>query len=287
MALSTSTILSKTKDYLYNSGLGEKPSIRQGNGSSTVTGDIVTVPLATDEGAKLRPGHILSSYSAANSAAAYVFYVLSVSTDTATCVNGWQGATAIANSTAIPSLLEHQAPVTEYRMFQAIDEIVESFLWPTLYDIRTDSFTPDMTSMQSNADADDEYILRAWQQLGGVTYQVPASLVDNIDTSLFASGKMLQYDVVYPGTVYYSAGRKIDLTNSTNTAYEGLIAKGAAAILLEGTEASTQWESAKNDARERRTDASRSLWQSFYQTKRELSDQLSRDTHTEFVIERG
>ena len=287
MALSTSTIFSQVKNYLYNSGLGEKPSIRQGTGTVTVSGDIVTFDLAAGQGGKIRAGHVLQVYNPADDTACYAFYVISVSTDTLTCINGYEGSPTIANSAATPSLLEHQPPVLDAAIFRFIDQIVDSYLYPDVYDVFTDSFTPNLVSGQTAADADDMHIIRAWQSLGGIVYQIPCKVVHNMPTSLFATGKMLQYNVPYGASVGYSAARKVSLTNSTNTALEDLIAKGAAALALESTEASTQWESAKNDARERQGSPSRQMWQAFMLSKQSFANELAQETHTEFEIDRG
>jgi hypothetical protein len=145
-----------------------------------------------------------------------------------------------------------------------------------------------MATLQSAADADDEKILRGWQKLGAIQYQVPMNLEPNMHTSQFATGKMISYDVLNGSTLYYSAARRVSLANSTNTALEGLIAKGATALVIEGAMAPADWETSKSDAKDRRSSSvSRPLWSSFYQAKRQFSEDLSRDTVRNFVIERG
>lgn len=287
MALSRSTISSKVKNYLYNTGIGEKPSIRQTSGNSTVSGDTVTFNMASGEGAKVRAGQVLSTYGATDTSDAYGFYVLSISTDTITAVNGYEGA-AIPNSTSV-GLLEHQAPVTEFRVHQAIDDIIDNYLYPEVFDLIEDEIaSPNLTTGQSNADAADERVFRAWQQLGGIWYQIPAKIVKNVDTSMFASGRMIAYDAMHGSAIKYSAVRKVTIANSTDTALEDIIAKGAAALCLEGTEPSTQWEYTKNDARERSQQGpSMGLWSSFYQARRNYSESLSRESVLEFKIDRG
>lgn len=285
MALSRNTILSLAKDRLYGTGLGEKPSLRQGSGSTSVSGSTVTFDVT--DGTKVKPGHVLSSYGSSDTADAFGFYVLSVSTNSLTCVNGYEGA-AIGDAVSVAtSIFEHQAPVTEHRLQNAIDEIVDGYLYPEIFDVASDSFTPNLSTGQSNGDASDEEILRAWQKIGPTIYQIPMSVEPYMPAAEFASGKMLSYDVISSTTVYYSAIRRVTIAGSSGTALEGLIAKGAAALALEGAEASTQWESAKNDARERSMTMSQSLWQDFYQAKQQLREDISRDTVRNWKIERG
>jgi hypothetical protein len=275
MALTRGNIVKAAKDRIYNSGLGEKPSIRQASGNSAVTGDIVTFTVA--DGTKVKAGHILSSWGSTDADDAYGFYVLSISSNDVTCVNGYDGA-AIADVTAVPALLEHQAKVTEYQVQKAIDDILASYLFPEVFDIVMDSFTPDFTSLQANADPLDEDIIRGWQRIGGTEYQVPIKLIENVATGSFASGKMITYNVVSAIDVNYSAVRKVSIANSSDTALEGLIAKGAAALVIEGVE---QPVSEEGEAQ------SRPLWQSFYNAKRQFETSIAKQSVTEFRVDRG
>ena len=286
MALSQSGIVSKAKASIYSSGLGEKPSIRQTTGNSSVSGDLVTFDMASGQGAKLREGHVLTSLAATSASDAYSFYVLDVSTDTVTAVNGYDG-TAIADATAV-GLLEHNAPVSEYMLFDKVDEIIDGYLYPEIYDIINDSFTANLATGEVDADANDEEVLRAWQIVGGRMWQVPARLVDNMPTSQFASGKMIAHDVSVGGTVYYSAVRRVSQANSSGNNLESLIAKGVAALAMETAEASTFWEYAKNDAKERRESSpSQVLWRQFYTAKSLLAEDFSRERVTSFKVNRG
>ena len=278
MALDRPSIVKAVKDRVYNSGLGQKPSIRQGTGTATVTGDTVGFSLSVGEGVKCKPGHILSSWGTTDTSDAYSFYVLSIATDALTCVNGYDG-TAIANSASVPALLEHQAPVTEYTIQRAIDDIVSSYLYPEVFDIAQDTFTPDFNTLQSDADPLDLKIIRGWQFIGPTLYQVPIKLVDDISTSAFASGKMIAYDVRVANTVYYSAVRKVTISTSTDAALEGLIAKGAAALCVEGVEEAHEDKEGGSE--------SRPLWASFYNAKRQFSDSIAKQSVTQFKVDRG
>ena len=277
MALTRANIVKLVKDRLYNPGLGEKPSLRQAEGTATVTGDLVDITTVTGEGVKIKPGHKLSSWNSTDASDAYGFYVLSVSSETITCANGHEGA-AIANSATTPVVLEHQATVTEYFVQKAIDDIIASYLFPEVFDIAMDSFTPDLTSQQTQADTLDEEIIRAWQKVGVTTYQIPIKLIQNVPTATFASGKMLSYSVRSSIDVDYSAKRKVALATSSDLALEGLIAKGAAALCAEGIEEATT---------EEQVPASRPLWASFYNAKRQFETSVAKEAVTQFKVDRG
>jgi hypothetical protein len=175
-------------------------------------------------------------------------------------------------------MLEHQASVTEYSIQSAIDDIIASYLFPELFDITMDSFTPNLATLQAEAHADDEDIIRAWQKVGGTTYQVPVKLIQNAPVATFASGKMIAFDAVTSISIDYSAKRKISLASSTNLAYAGLIAKGAAALCIEGVE-----EAPKEDEMQE----SRPLWASFYNAKRQLETAVAKEAVTQFKVDRG
>jgi len=277
MALVRADIVKAVKDRIYNSGMGEKPSIREGTGTATVTGDKVSFSVASGEGAKIRQGHALSSWGSTDATDAYSFYVLTVATDAITAVNGWDGA-AIANSATMPVLLEHQASVTEYTVQKAIDDIIASYLFPEVFDIFVDSFTPTLATLQTQADALDLEIIRAWQLIGAITYQVPIKLIENMPTGTFASGKMLTYDVRTGTNVDYSVKRRVSIANSTDAALEGLIAKGAAALCIEGVEEAVDDEGSPQ---------SRPLWSSFYNAKRQFETSIAKEAVTQFKVDRG
>ena len=277
MALTRGNIVKAVKSRIYNSGLGQKPSLRRGTGSVTVADDIVTFSVVTGEGAKIRAGHILSSWNSTDTTDAYGFYVLSLSSDALTCANGYNGA-AIANSATVPAIMEHQAEPTEYTVQAAIDDIIAAYLYPEVFDIIMDSFTPNFASLQSTADANDEEIIRAWQKIGPTTYQVPIKLIQNMPTAEFSTGKMVTYDVRVSTDVDYSAKRRVSITNSTNTALEGLIAKGAAALCVEGVEEAPDEEGEQQ---------SRPLWASFYNAKRQLETDIAKESVTQFKVDRG
>ena len=277
MALTRGNIVKAVKERIYNSGLGQKPSLRQSSDTATVVGDTVSFDVAAGTGAKLRAGHVLSSWNSTDATDAYGFYVLSISTDTVTCANGYSGV-AIANAATIPPILEHQAEPTEYVVQKAIDDIIDSYLFPEVFDIFMDSFTPNLATLQSNADADDQEIIRAWQKVGPTLYQVPIKLIQNLPTAEFASGNMLTYDVRVSTSVDYSAKRKVTIANSTDTALEGLIAKGAAALCIEGVE-----EAPEEGAEQQ----SRPLWSSFYNAKRQFETSIAKEAVTQFKVDRG
>ncbi len=93
-------IVTRARSILYGSGLGERPSIRETNASAaeTTSGQQVTFDMATGEAAKIKPGDILSVYDPDTELDAHVVYVLGISTDTITAINGFLGSPLIVGS---------------------------------------------------------------------------------------------------------------------------------------------------------------------------------------------
>ena len=290
MALNVETIKNMTRGIVYGSGLGEKPSIVTAASSSgaSVSGGKITFNLATGYGAKIRAGDILSTMGASSSSGANTFYVLSVSGDSVTCINSYDGSTAGSSSTVDGALFEVMPLVTEYQIYNAIDVVVETFLWPEVFEIVEATVTPDLTSGQVALNAADEEILHAFQKVGSIIYPISFHLEKAMDSSLFSSGRMGSFDFIDGSTTYYAAKRRISTSTSTGaTDLYMLIATGAAAIALGGTQIETSLDSSKKDSQEReQLDPTTKIWRNFITLKQVYSEDLSRDTVMHFVIER-
>lgn len=287
MALDTAEIRSLTRDILYGTGLGEKPTLRVASGSSAVTGKLVDFTI--DDGSKLRAGDVLSQYGSTSTADAYSFYVTAIDTNDLTCINGYEG-TAIADATSMAGMVLEVMPlVGEWKVFEAIDIVIQRFLWPEVFDMEVDTVTPDLTTGQVAVDARDEEILSAWQKIGTQTYPVSFALEKKMSTALFPSGRMGSFDFIDNSLLYYAAKRRINATDSENSAaLDNLIATGAAAISLGGTQVETSLDSSKKDSQERgKRDIASMLWRDFMVQKQVFSEDLSRDTVINFVVERA
>jgi len=287
MALDTAEIRDLTREILYGTGLGEKPTLRISSGTAAVTGKLVDFTI--DDGSKLRPGDVLSQYGSTSTADAYSFYVTSISTNDLTCINGYEGA-SIANGASMAGMVLEVMPlVGEWKMFECIDIAVGRFLWPEVFDMETDTVTPDLSTGQVAVDARDEEILSAWQKIGSQTYPVSFHLEKKMSTALFASGNMGSFDFIDASTLYYAAKRRISTANSTSSAaLNNLIAVCAAAISLGGTQVETSLDSSKKDSQERgKRDVASSLWRDFMVQKQVFSEDLSRDTVISIIVERA
>jgi len=290
MAIDTGKIRNITRDILYGSGLGEKPSIvtTAASPSVSVSGKSITFTLSVDDGAKLRAGDVLSVHAPSSSSSAFAFYIVSITADTVTCINGYDGSPAATSSDLVSVFLEVMPLVTDFKIFAMIDSIIDKFLWPEVFDMDTASVTPDLTSGQVNLNARDEEILHAWQKVGSTLYPVSFHMEKKMDTSLFASGVMGSFDFIDASTLYYAAKRRINTSESSSSAaLESMVASGAAALSLGATRVETTLDSSKKDSLDRgERDVSGTLWRDFLTQKQVFSEDLSRDTVMHFVVER-
>ena len=284
MAITATDIRDVARQYLYGTGLAEKPVLVQGSGVTSVSGNIVTFDVA--DGTKVQAEDTLSVYGATD-ALAYSMYVLSVATDTVQAVNGYEGP-AIPNSTATSALIFEVSPlVNDALMFDKIDVIVNRFLWPQVFVIEDDTVTPNLSSGQVDMDSRDEEIQIAMQKIGTAYIPIAATLLKWAPTGDFPSGKMGSFDFLDGSTVYYSAKRRITLADTTQSdELVALIATGAAALALGSALVEAKLAASQSD-RARLTLGSEDLWQDFVTQKQQYNEDLSRDTVIGFAIDRG
>ncbi len=286
MAINAIDIRDEARQYIYGTGLGEKPTLVQGAGTTSVTGDIVTFDIA--DGTDARPADILSVYAAADAANAFSVYVLSVATDTITGVNGYEGA-AWADSVSVASTIFEISPlVGEAMMFDKIDAVIGRFLWPQVFTMDADTVTPDLSDGQVDLDTRDEEIVAAWQKIGGQYLQIPYAITKNAPIGDFPSGKMGSFDASDGSLVFYTVKRRVTLADTTSTpAMISMIATGAAALALGSALVEAKLEAAKKDSQNRVTLSSDDLWTDFVTQKQAFNEDLSRDVVISFAIDRG
>ena len=284
MAIAAADIRDVARQYLYGTGLAEKPTLVQGAGSTVVTGNLVSFDVA--DGTRVKPEDTLSVYGA-DEAEAYSMYVMGVETNTVTAVNGYEGP-AIPNGTATSALIFEVSPlVNDALMYNKIGVIVNRFLWPQVFAIENDTVAPNLSTGQVELNARDEEIQIAMQKIGGAYVPIAAALLKWAPVGDFPSGKMGSFDFADGSTVYYAAKRRITLADTTQTdELVALIATGAAALALGSALVEAKLAASQSD-RARLTLGSEDLWQDFVTQKQQYNEDLSRDTVIGFAIDRG
>ena len=285
----------RTKDILYGSAIGEKPSYRIGaaDANESVAGNIITFSVLAGEGAKIKAGHVLSAQADTDPTNAFAVLVTSISTDAISGINGYAGSPVIvgANSGDVDNAIWEQNPlVTDYKVHKAIDTIVGTSLWPYIFKFATDSHTPNLATGEANMNALDMAIESAWQVIGGEATPIDAGLVLNVHTTIQASGVLGAFAYEDGSTAYTTTVRKFvvgDEDEATNGLIE-IVATGAAALCLGASVSETQMARASKDSQARGTrDVASSLWRDFLTLRTNLSEGLSRERPGVIRVNRG
>lgn len=294
--MSLSDYVSRTKSVLYGQGLGEKPSIREAAAAASVTvaGAKVTFTLLAGEGAKVKAGHTLSFISENDATKAYVFYVLSVATDTVTALNAYHGAPAIANaSTDLDAGFFEQQPLrTEFELHKDVLTVFDTLLWPEAYFIdRTATVTPDSQYGQVDLPANLLEINTAWQIVGGQKVTIPFNVFRNVHTTVSANNVLGFFDHSDLSTIYLSYLRKLvvgdEATDPSDDALVRMVATGAAALALGASVSDTVQERSKKDSQKRgQRDVALSLFRDFITLRQNWGLEDSHDV-TEILVERS
>ncbi len=288
-------IVSRTRTLLYGVGLGEKPPIREvaSDASETITGQKIVFTMDTDEGAKIKPGDVLSVYGAATAALSHVVYVLSMSSEVVTAVNGYMGSPVIPADGVDGALVEQNPPWSAYEIFEAIDTVFANLLWPYVYDIVSATIaSPDLVDSQEAVASETEEILHAWQVIGPTVYNVAVSprFPLEVSTDLKSTGKMVTFDWVNSSTGYYEYRAKYLLADEVDTELTHLVALGATALLLGGSMVEATLERTKKDNADAvmsRAEAGSIVWRDFLTLRQTMSEELSKRLPQQIYINRG
>lgn len=283
----------RVKDVLLGQGLGEKPSLRQCAASAnvTVSGNKATFTMLAGEGSKIKAGHTLSTLGATDTAKQYSFYVLSVSTDTVTTVNGWLGST-IANASADldGAILEQNAEPIEAQIHKRINTIFAKFLWPDAYIIDTGTIaSPNLSTYQDELPATVQKLIGAHQIVGGEMYDIAAGIRRNVHTSISSTGVLGVFDYFDGSAAYYTFMRKlVDGDESADDALVELVAIGASALLLGADVSASNREQSKKDSQAKgRMSPANTLWRDFITLRNEYAEELGEETALGFTYHRG
>ncbi len=286
--MALSDILTTARGLINGAGLGEKPSLRLAASPANITasGQTITFSLVTGEGAKVRPGHVLSIMGSSGAADAFVIYVTSVSGDQVTGVV-YDGSPTPSGADLDGKVLEQNAMIHELDLHRAIDTVV-SMLYPSIFAFATYTITPDLVSGQVELPSTVREVYEAWQIQGTEKYQIPAGVKRPVPTNISSTGVLGVFDFVDGSTCYVQAIEEVT-TSTTDPGIQRLIALGAAALALSGGIVPSGKERASADAQERSRPlqaAASTLWRDFVTLREQIASDLSQDT-VRFMVTRG
>jgi hypothetical protein len=263
------------------------------NATEVVSGQTVAFNMLAGEGAKTKAGRTLSVYDPDTRADAHVMYILSVTTDAILAVNGYLGSATISSDGDLDAaLLEMNAMVTGFEIFEAIDTVIANYLWPHVYDVVTATITtPDMVDGQHAVPAEVEWIESAWQIVGPSSHQIAVTNQPaQVHTTIASTGKLASFDWINGSTGYYTYRAKFAEADEADTELTQLIATGAAAICLGASLSETTLESSKKDNAEavaQRGSVADRLVRDFLTMRQSMAEEQNKRAPNRILFSRG
>lgn len=287
----------RVRQIVYGQGLGEKPALRRAaaNADESLTGAILTFSVLAGEGAKCNPGDVLSVYTT-TAADMHVVYILSISTDVITALNGYLGSPLVVGSDSGDLdnvVLEQRSLITSFEIDEAIDTVFANFLWDDVYDIVTATIaSPNLTHGQEAVAAEVEEVISAWQIIGteAIGIAVDPKIPYEVDSTLASTGKLVSFDWINGSTGRYTYRAKYTEADEADTELTHLVALGASALLLSTVLFETTLESTKKDnvlAVEQRGRVSSLIWRDFLTLRQNMSEEQSKRLPQRIYVNRG
>ncbi len=290
--MATSAIVQRAKSILYGHGIGEKPVLLEcaADAAETISNDTITIALKdAAEGDKVTGGDVLSMWNAAASTNAHVLYVLSEAAGTVTCINGFLGSPAVADTNLDSAILEilPGGGVSEHVIYQNVETVFLSLLYPDIWEYATYSITPQLDDFQVELNAAVERIEDAWQIIGSTRHEVAFSMAKNVHTSVSSTTVIAELVAFDSSSVFITTVNRITESSTLDEAMTQMIATGAAALAAGGTVHEATLEASGKDSQIRlERSASRAIWQDFGTLRTALSVTLEKEVDW-FEYERG
>jgi len=284
------TIVSRAKTLLYGHGLGEKPTIVQAPAAANETsiGTTVVFDLATAELAKVEAGDVLSVLAAATAADAHMMYVLSKDSTSVTALASYMGSPAVtADGDLDAAFFELDPLVSEHFIYQGIETVFTSLLYPDIHKYGTYTVTPDLSDYQVELNAAVEEIVDAKQTIGGQWHSIPFGVQKDVHTTVSSTGVLGELFAIDGSTVYITTRERYLEADTLSEALTQCVATGAAALAMGASRSSTDLESTKKDSQERgKRNPANDLWRDFITLRTAVSEDLAKDVEY-FEIRRG
>lgn len=275
--------VAKVRSILYGSGLYEKPAIRllDGSGNDSL-GSGATVTLTTGEASSVAKGDVLSGTTGA-AASAYAFYVTGTTSTTVTAIPQYLGSPDPSAADLNGAVLEQNPKATEHEIHNAIDTILNSYLYPELFATAADTVTPDLSTYQVEVPAAVKEIVGVWQVQSGRVVPIKYSLHKELPTGLSSTATLLEAGFIDGSTAHYKFWRKI-VESDTYDWLEDLLAYGAAALLIDTASGNTlvPYRPDTGDV-QAQLGVGEQMWRSFLTIREQARLDLSRD-YPEFGV---
>lgn len=276
--------VAKVRSILYGSGLYEKPALRllDGGGNDSL-GSGSTVTLTTGQAGTVAKGDVLSATTGA-AASAYAFYVTSTTSTTVVAIPQYLGSPDPSAADLNGAVLEQNPKATEHEIHNAIDTILNSYLYPELFAIAAGTVTPNLSTYQVEVPATVKELKGVWQVDGNIVYPISYSLHRNLPTGLASTGTLLEAKFRDGSTAHYQFARKL-VEGDTYDWLEDLLAYGAAALLIDTAAGNTlvPYRPSPQDAQVA-LPVGEQMWRSFMTIREQARLDISREYESLRVI---
>ena len=277
--MAASDIVARTRSLLYGTGLGEKPTIvlAPAAANETSIGTTVVFDLAAAELAKVEAGDVLSVLGASAATGAHSVYVLEKDSTSVTALASYEGSPAVTADGDLDGVVfELGALKPEHFLWQAVESVVSTMLYPEIYKYATYTITPDLTDGQVELNANVESIEMAWQDYASQKVPIPFEMSKNVHTSVSSTGVLGTFGALDGSSVYVTARERYVESDSMSEALVQCIATGAAALAIGGSRSATDLESAKKDSQFRgQRNPANDLWRDFVTLRSAIGNDIA------------
>ncbi len=288
--MATKAIVERAKALLYSHGLGESPTIVQAPAAANETsfGATVVFDLATAELAKVEAGDVLSVLGAASATASHMVYVLSKDSTSVTAIASYMGSPIVDGDGDLDAALFELNPLkSEHFIYQAVESVIGTLLYPDIHKYNTYSITPDLSDYQVELNAAVEEIESAFQVIGGENHLIPFEVTRNVHTTISSTGVLGELFAIDGSNVYITTRERFLEADSFDEQLIQCIATGAAALTVGASRSATDLESTKKDSQFRgQRNPANELWRDFVTLRTAISEDIAREVEF-FEIRRG
>lgn len=275
--MSAVDIVQKVKARLYGTGVGEKPTIVLGAADASESIAARTIAFDVADGTQVQAGDVLSIVDAADADSAFLLYVTGVATNTVTALMGYLGAPSPDTADDLDgAVFELNALKSEWMMWQNVEAVINTLLYPQVYKYSTTTITPDLSALQSEIAAVVMEVQDVQQYIGNRYESIPFSLARDLHTTVSSTGSLLEYGAYDGSTLYVTTKERYLATDTLPAAVEDCIATGAAALTLGASRSSTDLEAASKDSQFRgQRNPADQLWRDFITLRSSINEDLA------------
>ncbi len=217
-------------------------------------------------------------------------YVMSTNStsETVTALASYMGSPAVtADGDLDAVVLEIDALKSEHFLYQAVETVFSTLLYPEVYKYNSYTITPNLQHYQVELNAAVEAIEDAFQIIATEAHPIAFDVTTNLSTSVSSTTVLGELVAIDGSSVYIKTRERYLESDTLSEALVECIATGAAALAIGASRSSTDLESAKKDSQFRgQRNPANDLWRDFVTLRSALTEDLASEVDW-FEIRRG